>query len=411
MKKTITRNFLLSSSISALLLSNLACGSAPSGTTDEAAGDAGVSGGAPDDPSDRGGADEKPARGGASNAEDPQGDTADEEPSDAPATGGAPEDTSSNGGAAEEPAAGGASNAEGGAGGKAQEGAPAPSIPVGPSVLQSSPDNGAVGIPLDAPLQLLFSQPMNTASVEAALSITDIAPESLTFTWDVEKTEVTVVINGGLDAVEVIDPADLASVVPLVYVAKLEKSAMTESGTPMDQDLSVSFSTVRRVTVNLQPLANLTGSVRSDNTTFPPIWTGDSAVGDAKYIGVSSFDLSQIAPGAFLGSARLKATQSVINGDPTEGMGSSFQVYRTEFDARVWSKVNDDLTKQNYIAAQLVVSDSLNLNVETEVASALAGASAQAQFAFAFGVASDLDGSADNLLHSDVILTVVYEAP
>jgi hypothetical protein len=98
-----------------------------------------------------------------------------------------------------------------------------------PPKLSMLPAPNATGVPLDEPLVLTFTEPMDRRSVERALQVAPAA--ALTFVWDPGSTVLTVTATGGW--------APATS-----YIVVVETSAESQAGVPMDSRFESMFTTV-----------------------------------------------------------------------------------------------------------------------------------------------------------------------
>ena len=96
--------------------------------------------------------------------------------------------------------------------------------------ITSSPRDGYVGLPLDQPFQVIFSQPMDPTSTETAVSLTPAA--DLAFAWDEPFTTLT------------ISPTHLLKL-HTNYTLRVADSAQSASGGHLRQGLTWTATTVR----------------------------------------------------------------------------------------------------------------------------------------------------------------------
>jgi Bacterial Ig-like domain len=120
---------------------------------------------------------------------------------------------------------------------------------VPPTVVSITPEPGARGVRSDADIQLTFSEPMDTASVETALVVSGISDENSELTWNEEKTLLTLRSNAPLAYAEgttTDTPAEMFTVV-------LSEKAADASGNPLSDKFQSEFSTLRRLSLALDP--------------------------------------------------------------------------------------------------------------------------------------------------------------
>jgi hypothetical protein len=106
-------------------------------------------------------------------------------------------------------------------------GTPPPPPPVAPTV-DFIPEDGATEVPTDSPLRLIFSSPMDSASVEDALTIDPVV--TITWTWEDGGTEMVVRPEGGWPAGTII-------------TVTLDPTARDARGIPMELSRQSAFGT------------------------------------------------------------------------------------------------------------------------------------------------------------------------
>lgn len=119
---------------------------------------------------------------------------------------------------------------------------PTPETPFPPLVLRAIPENGAE-VALDAPIELTFDQPMNTASVEKAFSIAPALDGTLN--W-VDDTTVRFMPSQGYQRGE-------------RYRVTVVESAQSAAGLPLNRPVEITFETVGYLAVSsVQPAPDST---------------------------------------------------------------------------------------------------------------------------------------------------------
>lgn len=209
--------------------------------------------------------------------------------------------------------------------------APAP-LPGQSRVLWSSPAEGETGVRDDREVVLQFSEAMNIASVEAALSSTLPGPPVLS--WEGGGSLLRLKASQRMAYAEGLDAA------PLEFQVSVGSGARALSGAPLAPS-SVTFRTLRRIELLLSPSADpeLTGvalsaaQVPSDAGAGAPCLTpgslcaGDLPTGSGDWIQVKSFlsfDLADLPREAQLERARLQLVAGELVGNPfgSRGLGS-----------------------------------------------------------------------------------------
>lgn len=119
-----------------------------------------------------------------------------------------------------------------------------------PTVIGISPAAGAIGVTMDESMQIDFGEPMARDSVEGALSVSNVTPSDLSFSWNAESTSVTVVPEGGWHYAEgtAADQTD-----PQAYLVTISDAASDQAGNQLETSYQSGFSTLRRITADLRP--------------------------------------------------------------------------------------------------------------------------------------------------------------
>ncbi len=122
-----------------------------------------------------------------------------------------------------------------------------------PEIVSVTPAAGATGVTHDANIAIVFSEPMDAASVEAAYASSSpgIQPGEVSFTWENDGATLVIVPNAPL----AYSPDDTY----LTYTFTLAATATDEAGNPLAGAYSGSFSTMRTLTTALT--ANLSGEM------------------------------------------------------------------------------------------------------------------------------------------------------
>ena len=145
---------------------------------------------------------------------------------------------------------------------------------VPPTVASVAPADGTTGVREDAVVQLVFSEPMDTVSVELALDAASLAP--FTLSWDDDGTTLSITPNAALPYAAGTSPIATDA---LQFTLEVGTGANDLAGNPLDSSFSASFSTARRITVALDHDPAYTGAVVSNGV----LQTGagdDPVVGD-----------------------------------------------------------------------------------------------------------------------------------
>ena len=131
----------------------------------------------------------------------------------------------------------------------------APTDTTAPQIVSIDPAAGAVGVTKTAVIGIVFSEPMNTASVESAYSSDSegIKPGQVTFAWEDSDKKL------------VVTPAAELAYSPnadfLTYSFAIGAGAQDKAGNSLATAASSSFSTMRSLYTQLEGEATLDGSV------------------------------------------------------------------------------------------------------------------------------------------------------
>jgi len=316
-------------------------------------------------------------------------------------------------------AGGTAGTGAGGAGGSELSDPPDGGPPV-PLVVASSPANGARGVLPDAEIVFTFSAPMNTSSVEAAYTSSQLPAAQVSFVWSDDDTVLRVQPAGALQVASGSDPA---AVVAQEYAIDLAAGAQDRSGNALGAT-HVGFSVVRSITQPLSAVRNrdLTGNWRGDGSygvtacerIDTTICMGDSiSTGEPAYRGFVTFDLSTLPRDLLaLSAAELSATVAVELGTPFVDLGA------LRFEHLTFSSIGDEayaapaLSAPQSMSLAAAVGDRISSVVLTEVQGDWP-ARDQSQFRLSFEVDTNTDGAADLLAFdwASPQLTLTYSVP
>ena len=132
-----------------------------------------------------------------------------------------------------------------------------------PSVVATSPEDGASGMGADTVVTITFSEPMSDTSVEADLGL--IGFDAVTVSWNQDYTELTVTPDSPLEVVEVPIDSDTPGA---VYGVVVSESATDLAGNPLEASTTVEFSVVRQRWGRLAPVTELTRVVTPSSLMF-----------------------------------------------------------------------------------------------------------------------------------------------
>ena len=196
-------------------------------------------------------------------------------------------------------------------------------IPPPPQVIASNPTNNMVGVSRFSSVLLTFDQPMDTASVQAALSM------------EVNRVKITPSFVWTTDAkmLKFFPPTDFPyGALVDVYISSAARSATQEQMRPF----LLHFTAVNLYETRLFSSPALDGHVLIeydpsffssfdyDNVTYanePVIRVGDRANRDLGSMGFMSFDLSNLPTATRILTARLVFNTASVVGNPGSTMG------------------------------------------------------------------------------------------
>jgi hypothetical protein len=194
-----------------------------------------------------------------------------------------------------------------------------------PRVVASSPPADARGVLPDAPIELSFSEAMDTAATELAYGSSDIPRAGVTFTWTQQNTVLVIRPGTALSHASGSDPAT---------AHHLTLSGARDAAGNALAPFELTFHTARDVTQSFESVKDrdLTGNWRSNGSygiefcekVDTTVCVGDSLDTDEPaYRGFISFDLGALpADRVAIESAELSLTVSLLAGTPFTGLGS-----------------------------------------------------------------------------------------
>lgn len=223
----------------------------------------------------------------------------------------------------------------------AEEEPPPVSEPAGPVVVSVSPPDGALGVDNGQNIVIVFSSPMDREATERAYQSESIPSSAVSFVWNDESTELTIVPDAPLAYPVGDDPEQ----VPALRVSFFVSASATDAeGRSLPAPFESSFSLLRRIERTFFALQDrdLSGSFRSNDT----YGTGACArgqinmcVGDVRVNGENeqsrgfiSFDLVELPEAAQSVSAELTLEITGTSGNPFGGLGG-LVLEHASFDA------------------------------------------------------------------------------
>ena len=250
-----------------------------------------------------------PAPGGTETtdqAPDPNGDSGDTPPDDDDASAESGEDESSGGDSSGGESSGGEDPTTGDAD--------------APTIVEILPEDGALGVVADAQIVIRFSEPMDQAATQAAYQSSDIPAGAVTFAWNGAGTELTITPNDPLEYAEGTSP----DIDPLSYSFTLSSAGESEDGTPLAGNTEVTFSTLRRLSLEFEQDDEMSGRVRDlggASLASTQYALGDTPINDITR-GYATFDLASLPDGpTTVEDANLHAEFGLVYGNPFVDLG------------------------------------------------------------------------------------------
>jgi len=264
-----------------------------------------------------------------------------------------------------------------------------------PQVLAIEPANNAVGVRENASIKLTFSEPMDTASVEAAFSAPQIG--AVTFIWNLSNTEVTIVPGSPLRYADGVGD-DPSVVQALTYELVLQTSAVSQQGMPLAAATASVFSTLKQMDTTAPIYGDMTMHVSNTGSIALPdtdLRVGDG-VANTMSRGLITFNLSAITDRAVeIESARLRAIKTSVVGDPF-AINPSISSYHISFTDPVAGYSVEPLATMGTFASASTggVSEDVTSAVADDLAHRV-DRQQMSQFRIQFDAGTDGDGGQD----------------
>lgn len=192
-----------------------------------------------------------------------------------------------------------------------------------PSVALVVPANNATGVSPTAKIVITFTKPMDHTTTELAWTSADLPAANVTFAWNATSDTLTVTPKAQLPIAEGVglDPSVVqARQVSFTVAGSAQDTQAKTLGTP----LTVTFSTIRRMTTSATLIDALTQSVQNDGTIISPAsgGVGDSGATNVYFRVFASFTLPALPSGAVVQSAVLSGVQQQPGGTPYAKLGN-----------------------------------------------------------------------------------------
>lgn len=190
-----------------------------------------------------------------------------------------------------------------------------------PTIVEVLPEDGALGVAADTQIVIRFSEAMDQAATQAAYQSSDIPAGAVTFAWNAAGDELTITPNDPLEYAEGSNPDALD---PLSYSFTLSSAGESEDGVSLDGNTEITFSTLRRLSLEFDQDDEMSGRVRDlggATLASTQYALGDTSINDTTR-GYATFDLSSLPEGpAIVEDANLHAEFSFVYGNPFVDLG------------------------------------------------------------------------------------------
>jgi hypothetical protein len=287
--------------------------------------------------------------------------------------------------------------------------------PTAPRLLSSFPADGATGVRANAVIELRFSAPMDQASVADALDTSPFEPGEAVLSWNAHGDTLTITVGPGLALAEAAGP-DPSVIEPIAHQIVVGASATDVDGNPLEAEVSIGFTTARRMWIIFQPDDDRSRLVASDGgvdyVAGDPI-IGAGAGGFASRSALT-FDLSELpAETLAIQSASLSGSQAEVYGERYTAFGA-ITTNHVRYDdladafaaaplAGMGSFSTNATLESKYIDVTFAVQDDLEHRAER---------SDRSQYRLQFESDADKDGAFlwARFGYGTIVLTVAYLA-
>jgi len=282
-----------------------------------------------------------------------------------------------------------------------------------PTVASMAPADGTTGVREDVTVQLEFSEPMDTASVELALEAAALEP--FTLTWDDDGTTLTLTPDAALPYASGTSPIATEA---LDFTVAVGTGATDLAGNALEPSFSASFSTARRITVALDHDPAYTGAVVSNGV----LQTGagdDPVVGDhddnLARRGFIGFSIAPLPAGILeIESAELRADQWLTLGNPMPSLGTVVSLAHIApeplpggaYASAPIASLGTFSDEDGYSA-----DNTKTMNVTTNVQYDYDQDETHSQYRLSFATATNFNSTTDRLRYNDEVLEITYLLP
>jgi hypothetical protein len=281
-----------------------------------------------------------------------------------------------------------------------------PALPEPPAIVSVTPEDGAVGVRSDTSIVIRFSTPMDREITRAAYQSEAVPSDSVTFIWNDESTELTIVPNEPLEYSTGSDPDEVAARRVSFFISA---SAADSEGRRLEQAFESSFSLLRRIELTALALQDrdLSGSFRSNDSygagecgrAQTGMCVGDVRMGlqNLRSKGFISFELPALPDEALEPTAILSLEITSLAGNPFAGLGG-LVLEHASFDEIDLDAFSDDALDEMGLIADSGGTGSV---VSADVSSAVLTDGLErdiTQYRLSFQSATDGDRASDTLV-------------
>jgi hypothetical protein len=241
-----------------------------------------------------------------------------------------------------------------------------PADTLAPRIVSTTPATDEVGLGADTKIVVVFSEPMDPATVEAAYASEQVPLDKVSTQWNADQTVLTISpdqpLAYGTGNGNSPNPADR-----LTYSITIGTGATDLVGNPLESDFALSFSTKIRMftTATLAPSLSRTtlgGSALAENIN---VIAGDATLANLAYRGYVSFDLSKLPADITVEKAKFAARQMPVEGTPYTSLGA-LQAYHVSFTTM--TDVSNVLSISNPgVFSEDAVMQSKSIDVSSQV--------------------------------------------
>jgi Bacterial Ig-like domain len=190
-----------------------------------------------------------------------------------------------------------------------------------PTIISIEPPDDAVDVKSNASIVITFSETMNQTATQAAYESADLPASEVSFTWNSERSVLTIKPNTPLVYAKGESPAIAAK----NYTFSLTDSAKDTAGNALNTTSS-SFSTSKEITLKIFSTPELDGNVLNDNASVDiassTLYVGDTT-SNAVAQGFLSFNLSEISEAARFGSVFIYIYKHSVLGSPYTNLSNN----------------------------------------------------------------------------------------